>query len=141
PRTRPLAIDERPRGSKFRAGKLNACKAALPALALCRPVHSGGGINPSLVFGVLVVAACARAQSCAGTKSVQSREFPKMVLPHKGVAFVVKDVFTKKFFGAGRDSAGGALASVLRKHSTEGRIHDAAERCIRHCAGSRSPKG
>jgi hypothetical protein len=29
----------------------------------------------------------------------------------------VKDVFAKKFFGAGRDSAGGALASVLRKHS------------------------
>ena len=29
--------------------------------------------------------------------------------------------FCKKFFGAGRDSAGGALASVLRKHSPEGR--------------------
>jgi len=26
----------------------------------------------------------------------------------------VKDAFAKKFFGAGRDSAGGALASVLR---------------------------
>ena len=26
----------------------------------------------------------------------------------------MKDAFAKKFFGAGRDSAGGALASVLR---------------------------
>jgi hypothetical protein len=41
----------------------------------------------------------------------------------------VKDAFAKKFFGAGRDSAGGALASVLRKHSTEGRTPDAVERC------------
>ena len=46
---------------------------------------------------------------------------PKMVLFHKGGSVGVKDAFAKKFFGAGRDSAGGALASVLRKHSTEGR--------------------
>jgi len=49
----------------------------------------------------------------------------------------VKDVFAKKFSGAGKDSAGGALASVLRKHSSEGRTPDAVERCVRHCAGSR----
>jgi hypothetical protein len=46
----------------------------------------------------------------------------------------VKDAFAKKFFGAGRASAGGALASVLRKHSSEGRTPDAVERCVRHCA-------
>src|SRR5215475_14308702 len=46
---------------------------------------------------------------------------PKIVLSDKGGSLCVKDVFAKKFFGAGRDSAGGALASVLRKHSTEGR--------------------
>src|SRR5262249_497771 len=37
---------------------------------------------------------------------------PKMVLSDKGGSLCVKDVFAKKFFGAGRDSAGGALASV-----------------------------
>src|SRR5215831_19090634 len=42
---------------------------------------------------------------------------PKMVLPIKGGSLYVKDAFAKKFFGVGRDSAGGALASVLRKHS------------------------
>ena len=62
---------------------------------------------------------------------------PKMVLFHKGGSVGVKDAFAKKFFGAGRDSAGGALASVLRKHSTGGRTSDAVERCVRHCAGSR----
>ena len=46
---------------------------------------------------------------------------PKMVLSHKRGSLCVKDVFAKKFFGAGRDSARGVLASVLRKHSTEGR--------------------
>src|SRR5215469_13910289 len=46
---------------------------------------------------------------------------PKMVLSIKGVAFLTEDVFAKKFFGAGRDSAGGALASFLRKYSIEGR--------------------
>jgi hypothetical protein len=61
--------------------------------------------------------------------------------PLKGGSLCVKDVFAKKFFGAGRDSAGGALASVLRKHSSEGRTPDTAERCIRHCAGSRPPRG
>ena len=35
-----------------------------------------------------------------------------MVLPHKGGSLCVKDAFAKKFFGAGRDSAGGALAPV-----------------------------
>ena len=39
----------------------------------------------------------------------------------------MKDAFVKKFCGAGRDSAGGALASVLRKHSTEGRTPDAVD--------------
>src|SRR6516164_3378467 len=48
-------------------------------------------------------------------KPVQKR-FP----PQKGGSLCVKDVFCKKIFGAGRDSAGGALV-VLRKHSTEGR--------------------
>src|SRR5215813_909443 len=65
---------------------------------------------------------------------------PKMVLSDKGGSLCVKDVFARKFFGAGRVSAGGALASVLRKHSSEGRIPDAAERCVRHCAGV-SPSG
>jgi hypothetical protein len=37
----------------------------------------------------------------------------------------VQDAFAKKVFGVGRDSAGGALASVLRKRSTEGRTPDA----------------
>src|SRR5262249_30494144 len=46
---------------------------------------------------------------------------PKMVLSHKGGSLCVKDVFCKKIFGVGRDSAGGALASVLRKHTSEGR--------------------
>src|SRR6516162_7865144 len=62
---------------------------------------------------------------------------PKMVLSHKGGSLCVKDVFAKKFFGAGRDSAGDAPASVLRKHPSEGRTPDAVERCIRHCAESR----
>src|SRR5262249_42801010 len=35
---------------------------------------------------------------------------PKMVLSHKGGSLCVKDAFAKKFFGAGRDSAGGARA-------------------------------
>src|SRR5262249_18464177 len=59
----------------------------------------------------------------------------------KGGSLCVKDAFAIRFFGVGRDSAGGALASVLRKHSSEGRTPDAAERCIRHCAGSRPPRG
>ena len=42
---------------------------------------------------------------------------PKMVLSHKGGSLCVKDAFAKKFFGVREDSAGGALASVLRKHS------------------------
>src|SRR6516165_9213273 len=62
---------------------------------------------------------------------------PKMVLSHKGGSLCVKDVFAKKFFGAGRDSAGDAPALVLRKHPSEGRTPDAVERCIRHCAESR----
>src|SRR5262250_588162 len=62
---------------------------------------------------------------------------PKMVLSDKGGSLCVKDIFAKKFFGAGRDSAGGALALVLRKHSSEGRTPHAVERCVRHCAGSR----
>src|SRR5262249_5289793 len=66
---------------------------------------------------------------------------PKMVLSHKGRSLCVKDVFAKQFFGAGRNPAGGALASVLRKHSTEGGTPDAVERCVRHCAGSRAPRG
>src|SRR6516165_7483161 len=64
---------------------------------------------------------------------------PKMVLSHKGGSLCVKDAFAKKIFGAGRDSAGGALASVLRKHSTEGRAPDAVGRCcVRHCAPRRT---
>ena len=43
----------------------------------------------------------------------------------------MKDVFAKKFSGVGRDSAGVALASVPRKHSSEGQTPDAIE----HCAG------
>jgi hypothetical protein len=31
----------------------------------------------------------------------------------------VKDAFAKKFFGVGRDSAGGALASILRPLAAE----------------------
>src|SRR5262249_24853674 len=34
---------------------------------------------------------------------------PKTVQSDKGGSLCVKDVFAKKFFGAGRDSAGGAL--------------------------------
>src|SRR5262245_51197811 len=66
---------------------------------------------------------------------------PKKIPSHKGGSLCVKDAFAKKFFGAGRGSAGGALASVLRKHSTEGRTPDAVERCVRRCAGSRPPRG
>jgi hypothetical protein len=66
---------------------------------------------------------------------------PKMVPAHTRGSLCVKDAFAKKFFGAGRDSAGGALASVLRKHSTEGRTPDAVERCVRRCAGSHPPRG
>src|SRR6516165_12545763 len=62
---------------------------------------------------------------------------PKMVLSHKGGSLCVKDAFAKKFFGVREDSAGGPLASVLRKHSTEGRTPDAVERGARHCEGSR----
>ena len=36
---------------------------------------------------------------------------PKMVLSHKGGSLCVKDVFVKKFFGAGRDSARGARSN------------------------------
>src|SRR5215831_14081764 len=46
---------------------------------------------------------------------------PKMVPSDRGGSLCVKDAFAKKIFGAGRDSAGGALASVLQKHSTEDR--------------------
>ena len=60
-----------------------------------------------------------------------------MVLSDKGGSLCVKDVFAKKFFGVGRDSAGGALASVLRKHSSEGRTPDAIERC----AAASMPEG
>ena len=42
----------------------------------------------------------------------------KMVLPIKGGSLCVKNAFAKKFFGVGRDSAVGALASVLRKTKT-----------------------
>src|SRR5262249_61617157 len=64
---------------------------------------------------------------------------PKKIPSHKGGSLCVKDAFAKKFFGAGRDSVGGALASVLRKHSTEGRTPDAVERCcVRHCAPRRT---
>src|SRR5262249_62250887 len=41
-----------------------------------------------------------------------TKTYPKMVLSDKGGSLCVKDVFAKKFFGVGRDSAGGALASV-----------------------------
>src|SRR6516165_6156602 len=68
-----------------------------------------------------------------------TKSCPKMVLSHKGGSLCVRDAFAKKFFGAGRDSAGGALASVLRKHSTEGRAPDAVGRCcVRHCAPRRT---
>src|SRR5215831_7859253 len=64
---------------------------------------------------------------------------PKMVLSHKGGCLCVKDVFAKKFSGAGEDSAVGALASVLRKHFIEGRTPDAVGRCcVRHCAPRRT---
>ena len=41
---------------------------------------------------------------------------PKMVLSHKGGSLCVKDVFAKKFFGAGRDSLA-ALAFRYRLDS------------------------
>ena len=34
-----------------------------------------------------------------------TKTWPKMVLSHKGGSLCAKDVFAKKFFGAGRDSA------------------------------------
>ena len=52
----------------------------------------------------------------------------------------MKDVFAKKFFGAGRDSAGGALASVLLKHSTEGRTPDAVDPQIKRKISFTSPR-
>jgi hypothetical protein len=54
------------------------------------------------------------------------KNLSKNGLPQKGGSLCVKDVFAKKIFGAGRDSAGGAIA-VLRKHSTEGRTPDAVD--------------
>src|SRR6516162_7349507 len=42
---------------------------------------------------------------------------PKMVLSHKGGSLCVKDAFAKKFFGVREDSAGGPLASVLRRNT------------------------
>src|SRR5262249_464217 len=45
----------------------------------------------------------------------------------------VKDAFAKNFLVSGENSAGGAVASVLRKHSSEGRTADAVERCDTHC--------
>ena len=49
--------------------------------------------------------------------------------------------FCKKFFGAGRDSAGGALASVLRKHSSEGRTPDAGRALYQALCGVSPSKG
>src|SRR5262249_28106716 len=66
---------------------------------------------------------------------------PKMVPSDRGGSLCVKDAFAKKIFGAGRDSAGGALASVLRKHSSEGRTPDAVVHCVRQCAGVSPSKG
>src|SRR5262245_30614411 len=60
---------------------------------------------------------------------------PKMVLSHKGGSLCVKDVFAKKFFGAGRDSAGGAR--IGRNTLLKAGQLIAVERCVRHCAGSR----
>src|SRR5262249_54745692 len=37
---------------------------------------------------------------------------PKMVLSHQRGSLCVKDAFAKKFFGAGRDSAGGACVPL-----------------------------
>jgi hypothetical protein len=69
--------------------------------------------------------------SCPIPESAAKSDFG----PLRG-SLCVKDAFAKKFFGAGRDSAGGALASVLRKHSSEGRTPDAAERATQGPARS-----
>jgi hypothetical protein len=62
---------------------------------------------------------------------------PKMVLSDKGGSLCVKDVFAKKFFGAGRDSAGGALASVRRTSSNSARPTDGHKlRVVAPCTGS-----
>src|SRR5215468_5491011 len=57
---------------------------------------------------------------------------PKMVLSYKGGSLCVKDVFAKKFFGAGRDSAGSALASV-RRTSSKLRAPDRRSQAARCC--------
>src|SRR5215510_6655655 len=41
---------------------------------------------------------------------------PKMVLSHKGGSLCMKDVFAKKFFGAGRDSAGLLVAGYWKRY-------------------------
>src|SRR5262249_30267189 len=53
---------------------------------------------------------------------------PKMVLSHKGGSLCVKDVFAKKFFGAERDSAGGALGSVRHNLQYNGSLCSAFNR-------------
>ena len=47
----------------------------------------------------------------------------------------------KNFLVPGENSAGGTLASVLRKHSTEGRTPDAVERCGQALCGVSPSKG
>jgi hypothetical protein len=66
----------------------------------------------------------------------------KRFLPQKGGSLSVGRRFCKRFFGAGIDSAGGALASVLRKHSTEGRTFDGGRSlCQALCGVSPSGQG
>src|SRR5215831_2459064 len=62
---------------------------------------------------------------------------PKMVLSDKGGSLCVKDAFAKKFFGVGRDSAAGALASVRRTSSNSARPTVGYKlRVVAPCTGS-----
>src|SRR6185312_8679359 len=53
------------------------------------------------------------------------KDIPQVGPLQWGWIICVQDAFAKKVFGVGRDSVSGALASVLRKRSTEGRTPDA----------------
>jgi len=69
------------------------------------------------------------------------KTYPKMVLSDKGGSLCVKDVFAKNFLVLGE------IPLAARSHRFFGNTLVKAghlmraERCIRHCAGSRPPRG
>ena len=136
--------------------KLDSCSA--PVGGVARQAHQGGGLGwhgAAYFEGASMSqhpAPLVRPKGCCGALDPPEggtfhfeilimpplpKTCPKMVPSHKGGSLCVKDAFAKKFFGAGRDSAGGALASVLRKHSTEHARRLAA--CRSRLSPSRTP--